>query len=1141
MGLFTNLILPKVSSFIGRKVAEKVEKKPLFSTIQKAIKPTMIDFAISPKLFLAKKIVSEPKKTLELTKKTLELTKKGVKFGVDIARLTPRAIASAGIEPAAGILSLLKKKEVKAIHTPKTKIEKMLIGEEPIKGIFQRTDEAKAKIQPFLSKVLGSEKATGASLALAPLFVAGMTTWDLIPFGGGKNTAKFIAKSKNIDEIIKLVRPILKNEDEILRVAKNLIKETNPNKVKNILLKEVSAIKKFQPLAQEAKPLFKKLKPKEIETVKKVIPKLDDKIVENTLTKRIMNSDFLPKEIKQKIATDPSSFHTVLKDKEMELLVKEMSTSELHTLVNNDIGKAGTYASQELVNIYKKAGDLESANNVLRQAQKLSVRGGQIVQAQKRWKQLFDPELKMLDIGKQLEKYGVKLAPREDKILRTAFEKEWELSKQVDELADIAKKTLEDKDILAFEKLSEKLETASLNVSKIIGEYSPRTLAKTSTNVMIGNLLTIKSLIRNPLYNAVVSPMNIGRDIIAANADRLRSFITGKPREAYVGNIKGFITTLFGSGAKKGFKQVLTGSPVDIVRFDHKQALQNAYRGFQPIRDFVNAITGKNIPVDIITNKIKFRDRAHRIFSSFMGIQPEITFRLLSPGDVPFREAAKVYSLGKETKLAGKKVFMSNRAESEALAFVFQQEDGAFPAIANFVNRGLSKIEKIPVIGGLANFSVRSIIPFIKIPFNAADVALRFSSPGYGLARMSYYVKKGNTKKALLSLGEIGIAQMNRVGARTLIDADLIGDPEYSGKKQQSLKFKKIPPGYINISGLQRFLKGGNSSYRSGDTTMDFRYFGPFAAALEMELKSKKGEKFTEETEKTMLRKTADLGYNSMRDIFGLGSYLMDQSFLSGTNQLLNTIAVSADEQQGDYKYNQWMKSWFRTVSSIALPNNYAALNKTFNNYYHETVDKDWYETAKNTLKSKTPGFGPDTKDLPFKRGLFGEKIEIIGGAPSLLEKLGKNIFDPFFTKKINTDLKYREMIRLYDKYNDNSIIPSIPQRSFSKGGQKFNLDDNLDYEKFITNIGEAREENFNLVLEDPRYSSITDDEKIKVLKNIYSDGYDRGKTKYIVDMLIDNMKDLNNVEKNTFLREQEKLGIIDDDVFELLNQATKK
>jgi len=120
-------------------------------------------------------------------KKQQELGKEALGMGADIVRAVPRAISSVAIEPAARTVGLIKGKEVKPIFTPTTKVEKFLLGDKPIKGIFLQTTEAQQKAESKL-KELGINPATasGMSLALAPIFVGSTTAMDLTPFGAEK-------------------------------------------------------------------------------------------------------------------------------------------------------------------------------------------------------------------------------------------------------------------------------------------------------------------------------------------------------------------------------------------------------------------------------------------------------------------------------------------------------------------------------------------------------------------------------------------------------------------------------------------------------------------------------------------------------------------------------------------------------------------------------------------------------------------------------------------------------------------------------------------------------------------------------------------------------------------------------------------
>ncbi len=86
-------------------------------------------YQTAPRLSLSDNI------TANSTPTTTEKSVNPFNIAKDIARAPVRTITSVGLEPTAGILSLIKKKNIEAKFVPKTKIEKMIFGDEPINGI----------------------------------------------------------------------------------------------------------------------------------------------------------------------------------------------------------------------------------------------------------------------------------------------------------------------------------------------------------------------------------------------------------------------------------------------------------------------------------------------------------------------------------------------------------------------------------------------------------------------------------------------------------------------------------------------------------------------------------------------------------------------------------------------------------------------------------------------------------------------------------------------------------------------------------------------------------------------------------------------------------------------------------------------
>ena len=156
-----------------------------------------------------------------------------------------RAIASTGLSAAGGILSLLTGRDAtQSGWQPKNKVERMLFGTEEIKPITRKVDDAVSVVQGALSAAgVNSDVARGTSLILAPMFVAGTTALDLTPFGGEKNTAELVAKSKNADEIYDLVSGVFKGKtrEELAPVVDELVNATKPSQVRDIILKSKAA------------------------------------------------------------------------------------------------------------------------------------------------------------------------------------------------------------------------------------------------------------------------------------------------------------------------------------------------------------------------------------------------------------------------------------------------------------------------------------------------------------------------------------------------------------------------------------------------------------------------------------------------------------------------------------------------------------------------------------------------------------------------------------------------------------------------------------------------------------------------------------------------------------------------------------
>jgi hypothetical protein len=867
----------------------------------------------------------------------------------------------------------------------------------------------------------------------------------------------------------------------------NKIKPTN--KISNIA-KQGEELK----IPEKPKTLFQKIGEagKEIETPKAEIKNFDDVVIErpkkmNALAKRIIESDVMPEETRAFVRENPSSYHEVLSDKEMRSLIDSLKEDELRAVFYEDESKASTFAGQKLVKKLQSAGRFEEANEIITRAEKIATKGGQITQAQKIWADWLTPEGKLFDIKKKLSKEGRKLRPEDEKDLFDTFTKNDKLKNDLDDIVDKARETLDPKYFDEHKKLLKQYNDDLRQLQKKMSGLLPRKISDTLSTIMQGNILTPLSQIKNPLYNAFFLPFKITQKSIATLGDAVYSFVRSKPRTVKMSSPISYLKG-FGKGIKEAGGIFIKGSlPDDAGKIDN-------YRAFYPIRALASAFTGKGLPVSEKTGKVLVYDRVNKLIEGILGGPPEAMFRLLAFGDKPFYQATRSSVANELANLKGltgmeKRIFTEfpealsdDVIEVAARESVFQQDS----TISKGVNKGIEMLGKIKGIGGLAKFLARTQAIFVKTPVNVVSETLDFLVPPLSFAKGINAASKGKRRDALLYLGKATTGLMVNAVSAMLVKQGLVNGDLYEGKKQEALEYEAIPPRTINLTGIKRMVSGDNPKYKSGDTTIRYDILGILGASLEMQFAASKDEETPDNG--GAFDASMNVLSDGIKDVFRIGNFAMQQSFLQGTNTLLETIA-NVDSAQGETQLNNWFKNTFNLITAIPLPNTLGAMTRTSDVYTRETKGKTASETFDNVIKERLFG----TYDLPAKLGLFGEKI--------LRTPEGRNAFvfnmvDPFKFQKIKNDRTYLELNDLYSKTKDVSVIPSIPTKSYTKDNETIEMN-GKQYELYASLIGRQRKELVDEAVQSDFWTKLDNETKIDLLSNLYKKGMDAGKAKY--------------------------------------------
>lgn len=692
-------------------------------------------------------------------------------FGVDIARAPLRAVVGVGLEPAAGILSLIQKRDVPARFQPKSKLQRLFLGDEEIKGVFEKTEEAQRQTEALARKMNLSPEATDrASLIFAPMFVAGSTALDLTPIGGARKRiakeAKEIAGKTVAQDILPNLKKIIKAEDDVLQpLARSLENVNNPNDVEKILGNYIKSKRVFNKSGEVVEQQFRgdKLDLDDIAKIEKDRERL------NLTTRNVRSFDEVER-LAEEIGTDPKQ---LLKDTTKNRIT-DKEVVALRNLINQN--------SQRMVNLEKKL----ASPAVTKKESRLI-------------KEEISTLQKQVDVGlKKLIKGGTEAgrAVASFKILanRTMNPDFWLVkAKKLSGKDELSSET-----ISMIQRLAE--EKDRLGMVKLMGELQKNTLGEKIVTAWKAGLLTSPTThLANLGGNSTMFALE--------NIARLPAFA---------------VDSLVSLGTKRRTK-VAPG--FKLVR----QQLKGAKAGVQEGIEFLkNGVTQAEMAKWDVPKQVTFKNR-------FLQGYTQGIFRTLGAEDKVFKNAKLQESLFEQAKLAfrnkddayhaakkalerqgkevdKKNVFnylvenptdeMSLRAIDDAEFVVFQSENALAKAIAG-AKRAVKKSD-LPA-GGFASGAIEFLAPFTKTPTNIASRIVDYTPVGVARTLLKQLKKDGRFTRDLAAqkafsemlgrgLTGSGIMALGAyLGTRGLVTGDYPTDPnerflwQQEGKQPNSI------------------------------------------------------------------------------------------------------------------------------------------------------------------------------------------------------------------------------------------------------------------------------------------------------------------------------------------------------------------
>lgn len=794
---------------------------------------------------------------------------------------------------------------------------------------------------------------------------------------------------------------------------------------------------------------------------------------------RATTSERIPTPVQEQIKTDPRSTYTPQKVATVREQVKVLSDAELGALTTESA--SFTEGKAELADRLFKAGKQQEGLDVIQNTSKELTRLGQIINQAKLLNSIA-PENQILVIDQGLKKAGkdplneaqrgrILELGRQGKIAEgklDAATTEWK-NNPIPENAKKADDALKDKNRI------------DLEIQKFTNAFQPKTYAGLLKAMLQGNLLTPMSQTANIVGNMSFLPFRAGARSVASGLDFLESAITGRKRTSSVGPISGTVE------AAKGLVRGATQIPSILKEGTGGSIVGERRAGIQPIKAWMNQFA-QQPDMPTTGGKLTVNDRVKLLLEGTVGIAPEAMLRLLGAGDAPFKEAARSRVIAEQARLnkvpkeqwdmAQKfpELFFDSatleQIKKDSLAAVFQRESKTLGLLTNWIAGR----------GEIFDLMVATIAPYKVTPWNIIGEILSFN-PVLAFGKGVIEAAKGNVRGVNEAAGKLAVGTALTTAGYLLYKNGLLTpslDSRDEQQKERILSQSVMPPNHINISGLKRWVEGGDPAFQPGDETKDIFRSGGLAGAI-FYMTANIGRAAEKKPEGDMTDTMMDIATQSTLEQARFG---LNQSFLSGVEGLLTSVK--------DGNTDSFVQKYMNTVASIPLPNSLAALSRATREYKPEFKADTFKGKIENIVKNRL-GFAGLDDYLPLKRDLWGDPIP---ETPKGKNELFYQFFDVSKGQQITDDPKSIELYRLWRKTDDSKVIPTPPEKTqtFLRNSYPLTPEQQSD---LAERVGGYRKTIVESMVTNPNWHNLTDEQKVRYLETAYRKGLEKGKAEF--------------------------------------------
>jgi hypothetical protein len=384
------------------------------------------------------------------------------------------------------------------------------------------------------------------------------------------------------------------------------------------------------------------------------------------------------------------------------------------------------------------------------------------------------------------------------------------------------------------------------------------------------------------------------------------------------------------------------------------------------------------------------------------------------------------------------------------------------------------------VLAKLSTMMLDTTVPFVKTPANILKQGVRYSPLGLaeGLVRTGIYgVKKSFRSPEQVSKIIKEISEGLTGTGVTALGAYLA----YEGLLNTSMDTQSKKGQYDKMLGEQEY------SVNIGDYTYTVDWTIP--ASMPMMIGAEIA-KFTQEKGLSFV--------DTLNAISNIAEPLLNLSMLSGIENTFNT----AFSQESTFK--EIAKNTAEGYVSQFFPTLLSQIAKTTTETRKSTTATN-KSLAERDMKRYLNQL---TNKIPFANENLADYINLWGGKETKYSNsdyfvaLLQNVFSPGTLKKKETTSVDRELLSLYDRLDDdtaNTIIPKNTPSGYGVtfAGTEYQMSEK-DLQKYKETRGRQSYEEVHKLINTSKYRNMSDEDKAKAIKEIYSDAGTYAKEEFL-------------------------------------------